>query len=40
VYQRGRRVVKWDLENGKAMKGNPSARILRLIAELQAHGRL
>jgi len=33
-------VVKWDLENGVAMVGKASARILRLIAQLEAEGLL
>lgn len=40
VYQNGRLVVKWDLENKKPMKGKASARVLTLIAELEAEGRL
>jgi len=40
VYQKGRLVVKWDLENKKPMKGKASARVLKLIAELEAKGRL
>ena len=40
VYRGGRLVVKWDLEHRMAMKGKASARILRLIAELEAEGRL
>jgi hypothetical protein len=31
-------VVKWDLEKGVAMVGTASARILRLIAQLEAEG--
>jgi hypothetical protein len=31
-------VVKWDLENGVAMAGRASARIVQLIAELVAEG--
>lgn len=40
VYRAGRLVVKWDLENRIAMKGKASAKILELIAELEAEGRL
>ena len=36
----GRLVMKWDLENKKPMKGKASARVLKLIAELEAKGRL
>jgi len=32
--------VKWDLENRVPMKGTASARILGLIKELEAEGRL
>jgi hypothetical protein len=35
VYRDGRLVVKWDLENGTAMKGFASRRVQRLIRELQ-----
>jgi hypothetical protein len=37
VYRDRVLVVKWDLENS-AMVGTASARILRLIAQLQAEG--
>jgi hypothetical protein len=40
VYRNGRLIVKWDLENQKAMKGKASARILKLITQLEAEGRL
>jgi Domain of unknown function (DUF4160) len=40
VYREGRLVVKWDLENHRAMKGKGSARILVLIRELEREGRL
>ncbi len=40
VYKDGQLVVKWDLENRVAMKGNASQRILKLIAELEKEGRL
>lgn len=40
VYQKGRLVVKWDLENKKPMTGKASGRILKLIATLEAEGRL
>jgi hypothetical protein len=39
VYRNGRLIVKWDLENGKPMKGRASPRILELIAELDVEGR-
>lgn len=38
VYRDGRLIVKWDLENGKAMKGASTRRILSLIAELVHEG--
>lgn len=40
VYRDGGLVVKWDLENDVAMKGEASRRILRLIAELREEGLL
>jgi hypothetical protein len=40
VYRNGRLIVKWDLENKKAMKGKASAKILELIGQLEAEGRL
>ena len=40
VYRDRVLVVKWDLENGVAMVGTASARILRLIAQLEAEGLL
>jgi hypothetical protein len=33
-------VVKWDLDNGRAMKGRPSGKVLTLIRQLQDEGRL
>lgn len=36
VYREGRLVVKWDLENRKSMKGEPSRRVLKLIGELES----
>ena len=36
VYRDGKLVVKWDLDNAKAMKGHASRRILELIKELAA----
>lgn len=38
VYKNGKLVVKWDLENGVAMKGSATRRIIRLIRELQDEG--
>jgi hypothetical protein len=40
VYQHGRLVVKWDLENDSPMQGAASRKILRLIRELRQEGRL
>lgn len=38
VYRDGRLVVKWDLDHWLPMKGKVTARILRLIRELEAEG--
>ena len=38
VYRDGKLVVKWDLDNGKAMKGAATHRALELIAELESEG--
>ena len=40
VYRDGRLIVKWDLENRTAMKGKASAKLLELIEQLDAEGRL
>ena len=40
VYKDRRPIVKWDLENGLAMKGAPTRRILELIKELRDEGSL
>jgi hypothetical protein len=40
VYRDGALVVKWDLDNRKAMKGTATRRVLQLIAELEAEGLL
>ena len=40
VYQSGRLVVKWDLENQRSMKGNASAKVIQIIRELEAEGQL
>jgi hypothetical protein len=32
--------VKWDLDNKTAMKGAPTRRVLKLIAELESEGLL
>jgi hypothetical protein len=36
VYRDGKLVVKWDLDNAKAMKGHASKRVLDLIEMLAA----
>jgi hypothetical protein len=40
VYLDGALVLKWDLENGVAMKGKSTRRILKLIDELREEGLL
>ncbi len=40
VYRKGEFVVKWDLDNWKAMKGEASRPLLDLIAALVAEGML
>ena len=40
VYRDGKLIVKWDLDNKKAMKGAATSRILGLIAELETEGLL
>jgi len=40
VYREGKLVVTWDLENWQPMKGQASARVLRLIRELADEGAL
>ena len=40
VYRGGRLVLKWDLENEKAMEGKPTRRLLDLIRELETEGLL
>ncbi len=39
VYKDGEMILKWDLENRRAMRG-PTKRVLALIRELQAEGLL
>ena len=36
VYRDGKLVVKWDLDNKKAMRGTATRRVLELIAELES----
>jgi len=38
VYRDNRLVLKWDLDNKKAMKGSATRRIIDLIKMLQAEG--
>ena len=40
VYRDGKLMVKWDLDNKKAMKGRASRRIIDLIETLQLEGTL
>jgi hypothetical protein len=40
VYRDGKLVVKWDLENDVAMKGEATRKIVGLLRELQAEGQL
>ena len=40
VYRDGALVLKWNLEDKMPMKGKPSRRVLQLINELDAEGRL
>jgi len=40
VYRDGMLIVKWDLENGKPMKGKATRRVLGIIDDLEAEGLL
>ena len=40
VYRGGRFVVKWDLENGRPMKGHAHRKLVRLMDALVVEGRL
>jgi Domain of unknown function (DUF4160) len=40
VYRERKLIVKWDLDNGRPMKGAVSGEILDLIRALQDEGRL
>jgi hypothetical protein len=40
VYRDGKFVVKWDLENRKAMKGEAPLRLVEIIEALEAEERL
>lgn len=40
VYKDGKLVLKWNLDDQEPMKGQPTARLLALIAELEEEGAL
>lgn len=40
VYQDGKLIVKWDLDNSQAMVGSASRRVRELIEELKRDGLL
>jgi hypothetical protein len=40
VYRDGKLIVKWDLDNWKPMAGHASRRILQLLQELEAEGKI
>ena len=40
VYRDGRLTLKWDLDHGVAMKGKASPKLLDLIHQLHAEGKL
>jgi len=40
VYRNERLIVKWDLDNHKAMKGRASKRVIDLIEKLESEGLL
>jgi hypothetical protein len=40
VYREGTLIVKWDLDNGRPMRGAASREIVELIRVLQSEGRL
>ena len=40
VYKDGKLVVKWNLDNGVPMKGQATARVRQLIAQLETEGML
>ena len=40
VYRDNKLVVKWDYENGSAMKGSANRTILRIIEDLKSEGKL
>jgi hypothetical protein len=40
VYKNSALILKWDLENDKAMRGDPDEKVLKLIRELRKEGLL
>ena len=40
VYRDGKLVLKWDLDNKKAMNGKAARRVLNLIEQLESEGLL
>ncbi|MBM3788926.1 MAG: DUF4160 domain-containing protein [Acidobacteria bacterium] len=38
VYRDGKLVVKWDLDNEKAMRGYAPKKVLELMQQLQSEG--
>ena len=40
VYRDGRIVLKWDLENNMPMAGKLTPKLIKLIRELEAEGKL
>jgi len=40
VYRSGRLIVKWDLENGKAMKGRMTRKVFVMIRALERERQL
>lgn len=40
MYRDEKLVVKWDLDNNKAMKGQASKRVIDLIEKLKSEGLL
>jgi hypothetical protein len=40
IYKDAKLVLKWDLDNNKAMQGKPTKKVLTLIRTLQEEGLL
>lgn len=40
VYKNSKLILKWDLENNKAMKGKPTKKLITLLKELKEEGLL